>query len=103
MANEMIERVARAMENAYQCRACGALIRGERPGEPCCERPSWVEASPELKARAAIEAMREPTEDMVSEAVGRNEELGRVTAESAYRAMIDAALAEGTEAATTDR
>lgn len=43
------------------------------------------------KAKAAIEAMREPTEEMIE--AGRHED-GEYTAKVIYCAMIDAALKE---------
>lgn len=63
-----------------------------------------VDWSPEFPgyeafARAAIEAMREPTPAMMIVMLARlgcGEDHAGI-----YRAMIDAALAEGTEAATT--
>lgn len=82
--SEMIERVARAL-----CKADGC--------DPDHESPDQIDAGIKLwtryvrDARAAIEAMREPTEAM-SEAV---KPLGLCRTEDAaeiYRAMIDAAL-----------
>lgn len=77
----MVERVARAIARA----------------EPLCL--PWDEISEIQKtlfrtaARAAIEAMREPTEAMVDATfVFANEPAAAV-----YNAMIDAALSEGTD------
>jgi hypothetical protein len=76
----MIERVARAICAAHGYR------------DPYIEA-TWPKY--ELHARAAIEAMHEPTIDMllkaeVSEA--KHGPIGCVTADMAYRAMITAAL-----------
>jgi hypothetical protein len=69
--SEMVERVALIMRAA------------------CAQPDTW-----ENRARAAIEAMREPTEAMI--AASNREWDGRMSHRSsgAWRAMIDAALAE---------
>lgn len=87
----MIERVARA-------------IGGEENGAPVDE-PGERWRNWEPAARAAIAAMRDPTEGMVraggaTEVAGfdgeddRNMPIGEYEAEEAYRAMIDDALEE---------
>ena len=74
--SEMVERVARAIATA---RGYGLDANGEDTGD----WQMFVD-----HARAAIEAMREPTEAMWREASFEN---GYVT-EGAWQAMIDAAL-----------
>lgn len=71
--SEMVERVARAIAEA-------------RFGIGCP-----VDGDDRIAARAAIEAMREPTDAMVDAAYGR-ERTG--TERGNWRAMIDAALTE---------
>lgn len=91
--SEMVERVARAQWNLD-------LKWGSRPG--------WDDADPEQRsaamdlARAAIEAMREPTDGMIGEAMiqphpsvadaGGVIEQGRAAIRIDYQAMIDEAL-----------
>lgn len=87
--NEMIERVARAL----------TLHEGSDPDGPTtiADRPKrWMLVIED--ARAAIEAMREPTEAMVAHA---HEEFdlapfgifpGPFTLEKVWRAMVDEAL-----------
>lgn len=85
----MIERVARAIyegRNGAGCRAWGSLPTSHR--------------DPYLKdARVALEATREPTEEMeaafVNTTVNRWATLDGLR--DGYRAMIDAALKEGGE------
>lgn len=83
MAETMIERVARALS--------------------ATQGMYWTEHL--RAARAAIEAMREPTDRMLDAGVAANTvELPSggqiiVAVDPAWDAMIDAALAEGTEAA----
>ncbi len=78
MSDEMIGRVARAIKD------CGAYT------------PDWQGADEDLiiMARAAIAAMREPTEAMVYHVVTANVggNVNPQVAEEIYRAMIDAAL-----------
>ncbi len=78
--SEMIERVAEAIRK----------IELSQPGAGGLKGSLHLAgyASREI-ARAAIEAMREPTEEMVAKVVGLD---GVVTSRSAWRAMIDAAL-----------
>lgn len=77
--SEMVERVARAL---YAVNTGGAA--------------SWEDEAPEFQqwvceqARAAIAAMREPTEAMVEE--GASEIRAAGGPEFVWRAMIDAAL-----------
>ena len=82
---EMVERVARAMCFALAGRYCG--------GDGCqhtCEAPwrNHVHMERDEMARAAIEAMREPTTTMIN--AGMRHQGVDLAAE--YRAMIDAAL-----------
>jgi hypothetical protein len=85
--SEMIERVAKAIWDQ------------ERKQPDCGHRPDWevlnVTAADayRAKAKAAIEAMREPTDQMIDdgyEAGGYTPDPSDVPA--AFRAMIDAAL-----------
>lgn len=97
--SEMVERVARAIwlkstmkgwddgsgEEKRMCQHCG-LLRSAKEFEP--------------EARAAIEAMREPTREMLDGArdwsikrYGRG--VGNDAASACYGAMIDAAINEG--------
>jgi hypothetical protein len=79
--NEMIERVAKALWLDYW------------DGDAC----AWEDAEESARetsrslARAAIEAMREPTEDMIE--AGRSENFGNYP-NQAWHAMIDQALTE---------
>lgn len=97
----MIERVARRLFEARGGESANRLIYGK-------PRVTWEEAlsaayvqiAPEQcrrDARAAIEAMREPTEAMISaaseEGVSWSED-ARSYVRSEFAAMIDAALAE---------
>ena len=88
----MIERVARAIyqgRNGYGCRAWGSL-------------PKLHHAPYLADAKAAIEAMREPTEAMVNAAIAGLEgqqhckiiSMARESRASFYRAMITAALSQ---------
>jgi hypothetical protein len=94
----MIERVKKAVRNEWGSRLCKPNEYFERP----CEHGS-ICACLEV-ARAAIEAMREPSMEMCSagEDSGflhwspeEGEGLDEVDMAAAYRAMIDAALEKG--------
>lgn len=79
--SEMVERVARAI-----------YFRGDDQGDTAWHHCQlWHRDVAREQARAAIEAMREPTEAMVKAAYGR-ERTG--TERGNWRAMIDAALKE---------
>lgn len=93
---DMVERVARAMKPTTAKLVDRLISMGADQSEA-------IALLPLPEARAAIEAMREPTEAMLkagaSVEVPRghggddwNEEIGDYEAESAYTAMIDAAL-----------
>lgn len=95
--SEMIERVAKAIHASGYVDAAKAEAVWEQI-LPDSTKDSW-----RMDGRAAIEAMREPTEAMVSESeIGWREELGRLycrniaakqaAARSMFRAMIAAAL-----------
>lgn len=71
--SEMVERVARAVAEF-----------NEFSWEHCAQS-HWIDL-----ARAAIEAMREPTEEMIRVGVKYDHECAE--ADGIYRAMIDAAL-----------
>jgi hypothetical protein len=96
----MVDRVMVAIENANTCRNCGAYINGANPSDACCGRPNWDDATPEHRARAAIEAMREPTASMIAAGVAayQNGDPGEEVSPSglcdAFSAAIDEALAD---------
>ena len=77
MTDDMIERVARALADAERDR-----------------RPSMAEPFAETLARAAIEAMREPTEAMVNglRITRECDSTAALWAPLVWRAMIDEAL-----------
>lgn len=85
----MVEKVARAMAEAdvkiYEARHPD-LSRDEIAGAAAVVAGDYV-----AMARAAIEAMREPTREM--DDVGRDHNFSRY-ATPAWQAMIDAALSE---------
>lgn len=86
--SEMIERVARAIIQAMP-------YTGDGPDDPKIDYPSV--------ARAAIEAMREPTEDMQFAGVKMlSPESGMDAARDAFNAMIDAAHSPREAAMTED-
>lgn len=95
MSDEMIQRVARAL-CALDCKAASGILGSEDLcifGE--CSR--WGDNTGH--ARAAIEAMREPTEYMLSHALGD----GAWCTANSWRAMIDAALPSRVAALQTER
>mgnify|MGYP000620788965 CR=1 FL=1 len=81
---ELVERVARAIWDTWS----------DAPFDPACD--DWDTRESLKKARAAIEAMREPTTRMVQahaqECAGDADEAGPKRIAAAWRAMIDAAL-----------
>lgn len=79
MAESMVERVARAIQSA-DFEMSRKAVRGEDTGDEYT-----------VLARAAIEAMREPTREM--DDAGRDNNFMRY-ATPAWQAMIDAALNE---------
>ena len=93
---EMVERVARAIYEA------STLVMGDDAPDDWADigpdhdkaRAEWAKL-----ARAAIEAMREPTNEMTvvgwKFAETRDAILGNGEIDALWRAMIDAALAEG--------
>jgi hypothetical protein len=100
-SNPMIERVARAICE----KACGAAVVADWDGPETTEgfREHWRGL-----ARAAIAAMREPTEEMQrvgflanrfsnADPCDKPTCIGRITmrADKAWTAMVDAALNEG--------
>lgn len=87
--NEMVERVAKALYEATPFKE----TEGGYDAQSDLYRRSC-----RLLARAAIEAMREPTDAMVDAAYGR-ERTG--TERGNWRAMIDAALTE-TQASSSE-
>ena len=81
----MLERVARAMSAVSEARAPGMLPYDDSPQYI---RDQWMEL-----ARAAVEAMREPTEAV--EDAGWSEALDDSHPVVIYQAMLDAILNEG--------
>jgi len=83
--SEMVERVARAM-------ADDAVAFGREHGCGPAQPLHW--SLYERQARAAIEAMREPTREMVAacDAACWQPDNERLAIGPVYRAMIDAAL-----------
>jgi formate dehydrogenase maturation protein FdhE len=93
----MVERVAKAMHAAYEA---AAKVNGWATNEQCRvafdDLPAENKATMYASARAAIEAMREPSEAMIATAddvydqcTDTGDFYGFI-----WRAMIDAALAE---------
>jgi hypothetical protein len=89
----LVERVAKAMcDGNWDAANFNETMNGDEPED---QRNYWRE-----KARAAIEAMRVPTEAMITEGCnsGEFEDRGDVVqphaAKHVYTSMIDAALAE---------
>jgi len=102
MAETMVERVARAIAPEwFILTEDSESIVSNYPGQTV-DMQRWAMT----KARAAIEAMREPTEAMEDAAGGALCSAIESRAEDAivcgavYRAMIDAALAEPAKADT---
>lgn len=86
--NEMIERVARALHAQTFPEVC----RGDEAWlQAAWESSEFDRARHLAAARAAIEAMREPTDAMCAET--RSEWVSGHEAGGIWRAMIDAALA----------
>jgi hypothetical protein len=90
--SEMIERIARVLcDGNWDAASFKETASGDEPEE---QREYWRE-----KARAAIEAMREPTEEMLTagspycvDSLAPDYKSGREDAGHCFRAMIDAAL-----------
>lgn len=89
MTDSMVERVARAIDQGV-CAVCGRPAVGQITPQDCDrKRPcEWRPGTRSENARAAIEAMREPTEAMLSIARRNNHPRDEET----WRTMIDAAL-----------
>lgn len=93
MSNEMVKRVAKAIYDAEN-------------GDPNHPNPHFVEGWKlyERHARAAIEAMREPTEEMVFRgALVASNPLDSKKQARVFSAMVDAALQDDRVSATTAR
>lgn len=91
----MVERVAKAiyetaLERAPLLNPLGFTV--DYPGWEDLEDPDRTSALGE--ARAAIEAMREPTEAMLGAFDRMTDDSGSVLVKTGYRAMISAALSE---------
>ena len=99
--SDMIERVARAMHHA-ECQP-------HREHTGYGDTWQWEDAMPAVRerhlaaARAAIEAMREPTEEMVESVRDHDNYWGYYAdgrpsgPDNCWRGMIDTALSEGTQ------
>ena len=86
MASEMVERVAKAIDpDAFE--GCSHGSKG--PCLMCAENVDFAL----YRARAAIEAMREPTEAMVDLGINTREVEGGAI-HDVWQAMIDEALEE---------
>lgn len=81
MSESMIERVARAMWNTTEVTSWD--------GAPGSIRRMFLNG-----ARAAIKAMREPTDAMVDAGLSRDDGADPTNAAGVFTAMIDAALNE---------
>jgi hypothetical protein len=79
MSEEMVERVARALADGAHCPSQCSTYCGDKTA--CVARAA---------ARAAIGAMREPTEAMVAAGDPHTSDFG--TPDGVWRAMITAAL-----------
>ena len=86
---EMVERVAKALGKNDRNRDIGGMLTQER-WDRYIEDGGWKIY--EAEARAAIEAMREPTEAM--KFAPPDVDFGLEDAAFAWKCMIDAALAE---------
>jgi hypothetical protein len=87
MSSEMIERCARAIYEKRNGPGCS----------PWANRPKGHKDPYLADARAAIEAMREPTDDMRDAAFDTHFPMSLNQVQEVYRAMIDAALSSPTE------
>lgn len=92
----LVEKMARAIDSACECRNCGLLTYWENHSQECCDRPSWISASDRNKAIAALKAMREPTlgmDDAGEDYCGFQGSAG--DPRLVWQAMIDQAIKEG--------
>ncbi len=82
--NDMIERVAKAIHSKQYNSTTSPY------GDPADQKTKWSK----VLARAAIEAMREPTEEMLATAFKtyNAKHLIALSYKKPWRAMIDAAL-----------
>lgn len=97
--SDMVERVARAIFEAWAAEESAASTWGDvcqraKDGYPHAQKWHRMAIS---EARAAIEAMREPTAEMEAAGMKVDDELlvpppGFYVAKPIYQAMIDAAL-----------
>lgn len=81
----MIEKVARAIFNDFQETQDGHLKKNKWE-DSLASQPYFISA-----AKAAIEAMREPTEEMIDAGAYDLD----ITIKTQYQAMIDQALKDG--------
>jgi hypothetical protein len=86
MAENMVERVARAIWETREGRFPPRVQQRFGEGEP------WTHAATMAEARAAIAAMREPTDEQRNAYYRMR---GTVMMDAEWNAMIDAALGEG--------
>ena len=87
--NEMVERVAEALWTAR-----GNAHDNWPADGPLAKQAPWVQRIVREEARAAIEAVREPTDAMLDAAEYEESDLTREGHAQIHRAMIDAALKE---------
>ena len=94
---EMVERVAEAIRESIKAQMDGHPIPGDVAPDSWTASGGTVDCV--LIARAAIEAMREPTEAMLRQAVADADEyrFGQHEARHAWLAMIDSALTSHTD------
>lgn len=94
--DDMVERVARAIYDAADPTSgdsvATALMDSPFVGDGGRDILSDIMDICRSAARAAIEAMREPTEAMVLAGCERDDGADRTNADGVYRAMINAAL-----------
>lgn len=69
MRADVVEKVARAMDETYGCLNCGKIASGRLIGNECCDRPNWFAGTPKQKAQAAITALLEVLEDPSEEMI----------------------------------
>lgn len=89
---DMIERVAKAIYEARRGGGSWEVLLQQRSAATEAER--W-----QLAARAAIEAMREPTEEQYHALCATNKMWAQLDSKTVWQTYIDAALGKPTSAA----
>jgi hypothetical protein len=90
--SEAVERVRNAVRDEYGSRLCYWPLGG---GARCCTLEVAPECRCDAVARAAIEALREPTVAMTAAGIESDDKrTGGETCKHIWRVMIDAALAD---------